>query len=250
MRTPKAYPENPCASVPGSFKNNNHIPIHVAIIPDGNRRWARKNGLPRLRGHEVGGDRMFQAVEHLMKLGVRFVTVWGFSTDNWKRKDDEVFSLFKLLESWINKITSWAQDNEVRLKYIGRLQELPDNLQNVIQKAITLTENNQGLTLNLAFNYTGRIEIIDAVNKLIAEHPANQVDENTFSRYLYTGNTPDVDLVIRTAGEFRISNFMLWQIAYSEFYIASVYWPDFDTKELDKALAAYSERIRTMGGDG
>jgi undecaprenyl diphosphate synthase len=229
---------------------NSRIPQHVAIIPDGNRRWARKNGLPRLRGHEVGGDRMFQAVEHLMKLGVRFVTVWGFSTDNWKRKHDEVFSLFKLLESWINKITSWAQNNEVRLKYIGRLQELPDNLKNVIQKAVNLTENNQGLTLNLAFNYTGRVEIIDAVNKLIAEHSANQVDENTFSRYLYTGNTPDVDLVIRTAGEFRISNFMLWQVAYSEFYIASVYWPDFDTKELDKALAVYSERIRTMGGDG
>jgi undecaprenyl diphosphate synthase len=228
--------------------NNNQIPLHVAIIPDGNRRWARKNGLPRLRGHEVGGDRMFEAVEHLMKLGVRFVTVWGFSTDNWKRKDDEVFSLFKLLESWINKITSWAQNNEVRLKYIGRLQELPDNLQNAIKKAVTLTEDKQGLTLNLAFNYTGRIEIIDAVNKLIAEHPANQVDENTFSRYLYTGNTPDVDLVIRTAGEFRISNFMLWQVAYSEFYIASVLWPDFDTKELDKALASYSERTRRLGG--
>jgi len=229
---------------------NSRIPQHVAIIPDGNRRWARKNGLPRLRGHEVGGDRMFQAVEHLMKLGVRFVTVWGFSTDNWKRKHDEVFSLFKLLESWINKITSWAQNNEVRLKYIGRLQELPDNLKNVIQKAVNLTENNQGLTLNLAFNYTGRVEIIDAVNKLIAEHSANQVDENTFSRYLYTGNTPDVDLVIRTAGEFRISNFMLWQVAYSEFYIASVLWPDFDTKELDKALASYSERTRRLGGDG
>ena len=191
---------------------------------------------------------MFQAVEHLMKLGVRFVTVWGFSTDNWKRKEDEVFSLFKLLESWINKITSWAQNNEVRLKYIGRLQELPDNLQNVIQKAITLTENNKGLTLNLAFNYTGRVEIIDAVNKLIVEHPANQVDEDTFSRYLYTGNTPDVDLVIRTAGEFRISNFMLWQVAYSEFYFASVLWPDFDTKELDKALAVYGERTRRLGG--
>jgi undecaprenyl diphosphate synthase len=193
---------------------------------------------------------MSQAVEHLMKLGVRFVTVWGFSTDNWKRKDDEVFSLFKLLESWINKTTSWAQDNEVRLKYIGRLQELPNNLQDAIKKAVILTENNQGLTLTLAFNYTGRIEIIDAVNKLIAEHPLNQVDENTFSHYLYAGNTPDVDLVIRTAGEFRISNFMLWQIAYSEFYITSVYWPDFDTKELDKALASYNERIRTLGGDG
>jgi undecaprenyl diphosphate synthase len=111
---------------------------------------------------------MSQAVEHLMKLGVRFVTVWGFSTDNWKRKDDEVFSLFKLLESWINKTTSWAQDNKARLKYIGRLQELPDNLQNAIKKAVIITENNQGLTLTLAFNYTGRMEIIDAVNKLIA----------------------------------------------------------------------------------
>ena len=193
---------------------------------------------------------MSQAVEYLMKLGVRFVTVWGFSTDNWKRKDDEVFSLFKLLESWINKTTSWAQDNEARLKYIGRLQELPDNLQNAIKKAVIITGNNQGLTLTLAFNYTGRMEIIDAVNKLIAEHSSNQVDENTFSRHLYAGTMPDVDLVIRTAGEFRISNFMLWQIAYSEFYIASVLWPDFDTKELDKALASYSERTRRLGGMG
>jgi len=223
---------------------NNDIPQHVAIIPDGNRRWARKNGLPRLRGHEVGGDRMFEVVEHLMKLGVRYVTVWGFSTDNWKRKEDEVFSLFKLLESWINKITSWAQGYGVRLKYIGRLQELPDSLQDVIQKAVTITGNNPGLTLNLAFNYTGRTEIIDAVNKLIAEHSVNQIDENTFNHYLYTDGTPDVDLVIRTAGEFRISNFMLWQIAYSEFYISPVYWPDFDVKELDKAIIVYGERLK------
>jgi undecaprenyl diphosphate synthase len=119
----------------------------------------------------------------------------------------------------------------------------------VIQKAVTLTENNDRLVLNLAFNYSGRTEIIDAVNKLIAEHPSNQVDENSFSHYLYTDGTPDVDLVIRTAGEYRISNFMLWQIAYSEFYFAPVYWPDFDIKELDKALAAYSKRERRLGGD-
>jgi undecaprenyl diphosphate synthase len=229
---------------------NNSIPQHVAIIPDGNRRWANKNGLPSIRGHELGGDRMFQVVEHLMKLGVRFVTVWGFSTDNWKRKEEEIFSLFELLESWLKKTKSWAQDNKVRLRYIGRLQELPDNLQDLIKKAITITENNQGMTLNLAFNYTGRAEIIDAVNKLISEHHTNQVDENTFSSYLYTDGTPDVDLVIRTAGEYRISNFMLWQIAYSEFYFTPMYWPDFDIEELDKALVSYSERVRRLGGDG
>jgi undecaprenyl diphosphate synthase len=229
---------------------NNNFPQHIAIIPDGNRRWASKNGLPCIRGHELGGDRMFQIIEYLMKLGVRFITVWGFSTDNWKRKEEEIFSLFELLESWINKIMSWAQDNNVRLKYIGRFQKLPDNLQNVIHKAVTVTETNQGLTINLAFNYTGRAEIIDAVNKLISEHTANHVDEDSFGRYLYTDGMPDVDLVIRTAGEYRLSNFMLWQIAYSEFYFAPVYWPDFDIKELDKALTAYSERIRRLGGDG
>ena len=229
---------------------NNRLPQHVAIIPDGNRRWASKNGLPCIRGHELGGDRMFQVVEHLMKLGIRFVTVWGFSTDNWKRKEEEIFSLFELLESWLKKTRSWAQDNKVRLKYLGRVQELPDNLQDLIQKAVTITQNNQGMTLNLAFNYTGRTEIVDAVNKLISEHPTNQIDENTFGSYLYTDGTPEVDLVIRTAGEYRISNFMLWQIAYSEFYFSPVYWPDFDVDELDKALAAYSERIRRLGGDG
>ena len=163
----------------------------------------------------------------------------GFLTDNWKRKEEEILDLFGLLESWLTKIRSWAQDNKVRLRYIGRLRELPDNLQDLIQKAVTITENNQGMTVNLAFNYTGRAEIVDAVNKLISEHPANQVDENIFGTYLYTNGTPDVDLVIRTAGEYRISNFMLWQIAYSEFYFTPMYWPDFDIDELDKALAAY-----------
>ena len=229
---------------------NSSIPQHVAIIPDGNRRWAKQHGLPRLRGHEVGADRMFHTIEHLMKSGVRFVTVWGFSTDNWKRQEDEISSLFRLVDIWIRKNADWAQDHKIKLRYIGRLQELPVNLQEVIQKAVTLTENNQGLTLNLAFNYTGRIEIIDAVNKLIAEHPTNPIDENIFTRHLYTDGTPDVDLVIRTAGEYRISNFMLWQIAYSEFYFSPVYWPDFDIKELDKALLAYSERERRLGGDG
>jgi undecaprenyl diphosphate synthase len=229
---------------------NNSFPQHVAIIPDGNRRWAVKNGLPSIRGHEAGGDRMFQIVEHLMKLGVRFVTVWGFSTDNWKRKEEEIHNLFQLLDFWIRKTESWAQDNKVKLRYMGRLQELPDNLQNVIREGVIRTKTNQGLTLNLAFNYTGRTEIIDAVNRIISEHEINKIDESTFDSYLYTDGTPDVDLVIRTAGEYRISNFMLWQIAYSEFYFVPLYWPDFDIEEMDKALAAYSERIRRLGGDG
>ena len=229
---------------------NSNIPQHVAIIPDGNRRWARKHGLPRLRGHEVGAERMFQTIEHLMNSGVRFVTVWGFSTDNWKRQEDEISSLFRLVDIWIRKNADCAQEHKIQLRYIGRLQELPLNLQEVIQKAVTLTENNDRLVLNLAFNYSGRTEIIDAVNKLLAEHPANPVDEKIFSHHLYTGGVPDVDLVIRTAGEFRISNFMLWQTAYAEFYFSPVWWPDFDIAEVDKALAAYSKRERRLGGDG
>ena len=229
---------------------NSNIPQHVALIPDGNRRWAKKHGLPRLRGHEVGAERMFQTIEYLMNSGVRFVTVWGFSTDNWKRQEDEISSLFRLVDIWIRKNADWAQDHKIKLRYIGRLHELPPNLQEVIQKAVTLTEKNDRLVLNLAFNYTGRAEIIDAVNKLLAEHPAQPIDAGIFSHYLYTDGIPDVDLVIRTAGEFRVSNFMLWQTAYSEFYFSSVWWPDFDIAELDKALAAYSKRERRLGGDG
>ena len=226
-----------------------NLPRHVAIIPDGNRRWAKEKGLPQLQGHERGAERMFEAVKYLMTLGVRYVTVWGFSVDNWKRKDDEINSLFQLLEYWIKEMTSWAQTNDVRLRHIGRLEELPAGLQSVIREAVALTENNQNLTLNVAFNYAGRAEIIDAVRKLIAANPAKPIDENTFSSYLYTDGTPDVDLVIRTAGEYRLSNFMLWQTAYSEFYFAPVFWPDFDAAEIDKALEAYRQRIRRMGGD-
>ncbi len=228
---------------------NNKLPRHVAIIPDGNRRWASEKGLPHLEGHERGAERMFEAVKYLMTRGVPFVTVWGFSMDNWKRKEEEVQSLFQLLETWIKEMASWAQTNGVRLRHIGRIKELPDNLQSVIREAVTLTETNQRMILNVAFNYTGRAEIIDAVHKLLAESPDSKIDENTFGNYLDTDGSPDVDLVIRTAGEYRISNFMLWQTAYSEFYFAPVFWPDFDIVEIDKALDAYSNRIRRMGGD-
>lgn len=226
-----------------------NLPRHVAIIPDGNRRWASEKGLPRLQGHEVGAERMFQIVERLRELGVRYASVWGFSTDNWKRKDEEVFSLFQLLESWIKNATPWAVKNNVKLRHIGRTEGLPDTLHRVIDEAKELTNKNEGMTLNVAFNYSGRSEIVDAVNSLINTHSESKVDETIFSNYLYTNGTPDVDLIIRTAGEFRLSNFMLWQTAYSEFYFVPLYWPDFDVNELDKALETYSQRIRRLGGD-
>jgi undecaprenyl diphosphate synthase len=228
---------------------NNDLPYHIAIIPDGNRRWAKIKGLPSIHGHKRGAHRIYQAIQHLSQLGVPYITVWGFSADNWKRNKNEVLGLFHLLESSADKIMSWAQANNIRLRHLGSLYELPGNLQKLIQEAVTKTEANKGLTLTLAFNYSGRAEIISAVNKRIAENSLIKVDEHTFAKYLYTSNTPDVDLVIRTGGEHRLSNFMLWQTAYSEFYFDSIYWPDFGTEELDKALADYRTRVRRLGGN-
>ncbi|GAJ11044.1 unnamed protein product [marine sediment metagenome] len=198
---------------------------------------------------------MHNAVNCLISQGIKYLTVWGFSTDNWKRSDSEVNNLFHLLAVWLERDTPWLNNHGVRLRHIGHLRELPQDLQLAINKAIELTFTNTSMTLNLAFNYTGRAEIVDAVRRLIdaglPSHwiPPREIDEKTFSRYLYTDGMPDVDLVIRTAGEHRNSNFLLWQTAYSEYYFTEVLWPDFDTKELKKALQAYSERQRRFGGD-
>jgi len=206
-------------------------------------------GLTKVEGHRLGAERMHQVVDALIPL-VKYLTVWGFSTDNWKRDDDEVRSIFHLLELWIRKDTPWLHQNNVRLKHIGRLPELPQGLQDAIKSAVALTRDNSGMTLNLAFNYSGRAEIVDALRCLIAEGlPCELVDEAMVSRHLYTDGTPDVDLVIRTAGEFRLSNFMLWQTAYSEYYFTEALWPDFDRLELEKALVAYRQRDRRFGGD-
>lgn len=226
------------------------LPTHIGIIPDGNRRWAELHGVPKLEGHRAGADRMHQIVDQVIDLGVGYLTIWGFSSDNWKRADDEVQSLLDLLGFWILRDLAWLHSNGVRLKHIGRFDELPSNLKNKIITAVNLTKANQGMTLVLAFNYTGRAEIMDAVRHMMNDNvPQHLVDEAMFSRYLYTDGMPDVDLVIRTAGEFRLSNFMLWQTAYSEYYFTELLWPDFDTKELEKALNTYSERKRRFGGD-
>ena len=221
---------------------------HVAIVPDGNRRWAKEHGLPALEGHRRGAEAMHAAVDYLIGR-VQYLTVWGFSTDNWKRSDSEVNNLFHLLAAWIERDTPWLNSRGVKLRHIGHLRELPQGLQLVINKAIELTSDNTGMTLTLAFNYSGRAEIVDAVNRLLDESAPRHMAEKAFSRYLYTDGMPDVDLVIRTAGDFRLSNFLLWQTAYSEYYFTDSLWPDFDTTELEKALQVYSERQRRFGGD-
>ncbi|MBA7685871.1 Isoprenyl transferase [subsurface metagenome] len=223
---------------------------HVAIVPDGNRRWAKEHGLPALEGHRRGAETMHNVVDYLISQQIRYLTVWGFSSDNWKRSDDETNSLFHLLATWIDRDVPWLHDQGVRLRHLGRLKELPDFLQVTINKSVELTSNNTGLTLNLAFNYTGRAEIVDAIhNWLVDKDAPSYLDEEVFSRYLYTDGMPDADLIIRTGGDFRISNFLLWQTAYSEFYFTPTLWPDFDTKELEKALQEYSRRKRRFGGD-
>ena len=230
--------------------------MHIGLIPDGNRRWANLHGVPALEGHRRGAEVMHNAVDYLIARKVKYLTVWGFSSDNWKRNAEEVASLLRLLAHWIERDAPWLNERGVRLHHIGRMAALPGFLQQAINEAVELTSDNAGMTLNLAFNYSGRAEIVDAVRRLIdsgrLSEPAisrPQLDEKLFSDYLYTAGMPDVDLVIRTAGDFRMSNFMLWQAAYSEHYFTPVLWPDFNDDELQRALLAYDERQRRFGGD-
>ncbi len=223
---------------------------HVAIIPDGNRRWAELHGLPVLEGHNRGAKVMHKVVDYLISCRVDYLTLWGFSSDNWKRSDVEVSDLLHLMAAWLEEDAPWLNDRGVRLRHIGRLHQLPDFLQQAISQAVKLTAENIGLTLNLAFNYTGRAEIVDAAQRIVKDDPPpGKIDEKLFSRYLYSDGIPDVDLVIRTAGDIHLSNFMLWQTAYSELYFTDVLWPDFDTEELEKALKSYGQRRRRFGGD-
>ncbi len=224
------------------------LPNHVAIVPDGNGRWAEQRGLPRLKGHQAGAENMWRMVKYLNKYPIKYVTLYGFSTENWSRPEDEVIGLFHILEKVIYKNTAELQKRGIRLRHLGRLEELPQRLQRAINRAVELTKNNTGMTLSLAFNYGGRAEIVDAARRLITDGiPPQNIDEELFNSYLYTAGLPDVDLVIRTADELRLSNFLIWQSAYSEYYFSRVLWPDFDKKEIEKALLSYSQRQRRFG---
>ena len=226
-----------------------HWPSHVAIVPDGNGRWAEKHGLPRLEGHRAGAENMWYMVKYLNEYPIKYVTLYGFSTENWSRPEDEVRGLFHILEEFISKYALEIHERGIKLSHLGRLGELPQSLQLLLNGAIELTKNNTGMTLSLAFNYGGRAEIVDAVRRLIADSiPPQNIDEKLFSSYLYTADLSDVDLLIRTANELRLSNFLIWQSAYSEYYSTNVLWPDFSKEDIDKALLAFSQRQRRFGG--
>lgn len=231
-----------------SIKRNIEIPRHVAIIMDGNRRWAEVRGLARLEGHRRGLENMRSVVSYLGDRQVKYVTIFAFSTENWSRPRDEVEGLLRLLEERIEQETQGFHRMGVKLRHLGSLDRLSPSIKRSIEKAVELTKNNTSLTLSFAFNYGGRSEILHAVRQLISEEiPTQDIDESLFNRYLYTTGLPDVDLLIRTGGELRISNFLIWQMAYSEYYFTDVLWPDFNSKEVDKALLAYSQRQRRFG---
>ncbi len=225
------------------------VPQHVAIIMDGNGRWARQRGLPRLAGHRAGTENLRRIIQACVDFGVKILTIYAFSTENWTRPQEEVGGLLALMSRVIDRELDNLRKNGVQIRHLGSLDELPPDLQSKIRHAVQVTAANDRLVLNVALNYGGRREIVGAAQRMMREGLApEQVTEQTFSRYLYTGGLPDPDLIIRTAGEMRLSNFLVWQAAYAEFYATPTYWPDFDPKEFRKALVAYGQRTRKFGG--
>ncbi|MFC2056562.1 polyprenyl diphosphate synthase [Chloroflexota bacterium] len=225
------------------------LPNHIAMVPDGNGRWAERRELPRLAGHQAGAENMHRMIEYLNEYPIEYLTLYGFSTENWGRPEDEVRGLFNILEEFIAKCVSEFCEKGIRLRHLGRLNELPEALQRAINRAVEVTQNNAGMTLCLAFNYGARAEILDAVRHLMAEGVAPQnINEELFDKYLYTAGLPNVDLLIRTGDELRLSNFLIWQTTYSEYHFTKVLWPDFGKKDIDKALLSYNRRLRRFGG--
>ena len=225
------------------------LPNHIAIVPDGNGRWAEQRGLPRLEGHRAGAENLRAISEYLDDYQIKYVTFYLFSTENWSRPKGEVTGLFRLSEKRIARDAPRLHKKGVKLRHLGRLEELPQGLQQAINKAVELTKNNTGMTLSLAFNYGGRAEILDAVRRIISDGIQPQsLDETLFGNYLYTTGLPDVDLLIRTGDELRLSNFLIWQTVYSEYYFTKVPWPDFGKEDIEKALQSYNRRQRRFGG--
>ena len=224
------------------------IPRHVAIIMDGNGRWAGQQGLPRLEGHRAGVDNIRPVLEALADFGIEYVTIYAFSTENWSRPQQEVEGLMGILRDIIHQETVALHEQGVRILHLGRTDRLLPELREAVAYAQELTKGNNAITLSVAFDYGGRSEILDAVRRVVSEGVSPEdLDEDLFGRYLYTRDVPDPDLIIRTGGELRLSNFLLWQSAYSEYYTTATLWPDLGHADIAKAIQAYSLRHRRFG---
>lgn len=242
-------------TVPAENTENLIIPTHIAIIPDGNRRWAKSKNLPVSVGHKTGAEMFKKIVKYSGDIGIKFITFYAFSTENWKRDESEVKTLMNMLLNFLNNSNEelGKDKNKIRIKVVGDRSKLSDELNAGIDKIEDETKNNTDITVNIAINYGGRAELKDCMKKIAEDVRAGKlspedITEDTIDNNLCTTGTPDPDLLIRTSGELRISNYLLWQLAYTEFYFADVNWPDFDSGELDKAILAYNKRQRRYGG--
>ena len=228
------------------------IPRHIAIIMDGNGRWAQKKGLPRVEGHRQGGKTVESIAQYCVDFGIESLTIYSFSIENWKRPISEVNALMHLYSQYLVGIRPTLKKNNVKLLHLGRMEGLPASVQNDLKKTMEMTSSNTGMILALALNYGGRAEIVDAIKKIAEEYKNGKlhlkdIDEKVISQNLYTASLKEPDLLIRTANEMRISNFLLWQISYSEFYVTKTFWPDFKKAALEKAILAYAKRTRRFG---
>lgn len=231
----------------------NKIPRHIAIIMDGNRRWAKAHGLTAKMGHKEGAETLKKITRHANHLGIEYLTVYAFSTENWKRSEEEVGALMILFKNYLDDLVASVDTENIKVKIFGHIETLPNTLQESIYKAIEKTKNNTGTTLCIAFNYGGRDEIVMATKKIaqdVLNHKVQlgEINENLVQNYLYTSNEPDPDLLIRTSGEIRLSNFLPWQLVYSEFVFNHKYWPDFSEADLEEAIHTYEKRNRKYGG--
>jgi len=234
--------------------DNKKLPRHLAIIMDGNGRWAKERGLPRSVGHREGVKAVKRVISNCIELNIPILTLFAFSTENWKRPKNEVLYLINLFKKALNKEKENLIKNNIRIHFLGRIKDLPDSLIKQMNEVITLTKNNHKLILNIAINYGGRAEIVDAINSIISmvykkKINIRDINESTVRDNLYTRGLSDPDLLIRTAGEMRISNFMIWQIAYTEFWVTPVYWPDFNKVNLIEAIRDFQKRVRKFGGE-
>jgi undecaprenyl diphosphate synthase len=224
------------------------LPTHVAIIMDGNGRWALQRGLPRLAGHRAGVENLRRIITACVEFGVPYMTIYAFSTENWGRPPEEVRGLLFILDEVLDRELAELHKQGVRLRHIGRLEGIAPSTQQKVRDAIEMTKNNTRLNLSVAFNYGGRDEIVHAIQQMLADGvKPEEVNEALVTRYLFTAGLPDPDLIIRTAGELRVSNFLIWQGAYAEYYAADVYWPDFDKDEFRRALEHFAQRERRFG---